>query len=196
MDENPYAAPGLEASLPAREAHVHTGSMPWFAVGTRKLFVMTLLTFGLYLIHWFERQYRFQKRTWGDASWPLARGIFSVLFANELFRRVERAAKAIGIQPSWRARTMATLFVVSAILGRVFDQISATSTGIGIAIVNLLTLFGLAYPLYRVQATVNALLEREFGNFERNERFTVWNWIMMACGAVAFVFLVAGMTMQ
>lgn len=193
MDQNPYAAPSLNADLASTKAGVPATALPWFAVGTRKLLVMSILTLGLYVIHWFERQYRFQKRTWGESSWPLARGLLAVFYAHELFRRVERAAKAVEIRPSWTSSAMGALFVASAITGRVLDRISGASAARAVGILSFVTLVGLAYPVYRVQRTVNELLAREFADFERNERFTVWNWLAAAVGALALVLAIVGM---
>lgn len=64
MQQNPYAAP--TADLDARPAS--RDQQAWFAVGTRKLLVMSVLTFGLYTIHWFERQYRFQKNVRAESN--------------------------------------------------------------------------------------------------------------------------------
>jgi hypothetical protein len=194
LDQNPFAAPTTD--LDVRPAGATLGQQAWFAVGTRKLLVMSVLTFGLYTIHWFERQYRFQKGVRGEATMPLARGIFSIFFANELFRRVESAAHGAGVERSWTGSGMGGLFIVSAVAGRILDRISGKLTtgtvSSVLAVVSTLLLFGLAYPLVQVQGTVNEVLDRTNASRERNETFTGWNWLLMILGGGLLVMGVIG----
>ncbi|HET7542085.1 MAG TPA: hypothetical protein VFK05_19595 [Polyangiaceae bacterium] len=189
MDQNPYAPPTLAADVPLANVRVPAQAMPWFAVGTRKLFAMCVLTLGLYVIFWFFCQYRAQKRAFRESTWPFARAFFAVLYAHELFRRVERAAKAADVQQSWTYGGMGVLFVVSAIVSRVLSRVSDSGP---VTLLTLTMVFGLAYPVYRVQGTINDLLAREFGDFERNERFSVWNWLVGGLGALVIVAAVVG----
>jgi MFS family permease len=192
LERNPYAAPTADVGVPTA-----TISQPaWFAVGTRKLFVMSVLTFGLYTIHWFERQYRFQKSARGESLMPLARGIFSIFYAKDLFQRVEGAAARANIGQDWTASGMAGLFIVSAVLGRIMDRVSGKlTTGALSAVLALgssVLLLGLAYPLVRVQGTVNQVLDKANPNGERNESFTLWNWLLMLVGGGLLVLGVIG----
>jgi len=194
MEQNPYAAPSSHADSPAmEESH---GPLPWFAVGQNKLMVMALCTGGLYVVYWFERQFRFQKQALGERSWPLARGLFSIFFAHDLFRRIQIAARYLEIRASWSAKSQATTFVVCAILARIADRASAKLTSgttslvlslLGILFVALFTL-----PLVKVQGTVNEILERTQPNFVRNERFSVWNWLVIALGVTVLALAALG----
>jgi hypothetical protein len=192
LEPNPYAAP--TADLDVRP--VSLAQQAWFAVGTRKLLVMSVLTFGLYTIHWFERQYRFQKNVRGESTMPLARGIFSIFYANDLFRRVEGAAAGAGVGHGWKSSAMAGVFIASAVMSRMFDRISSKLTSGTVssvlALASTLLLFGLAYPLVRVQGTVNTVLGQTNPNSERNDTFTVWNWLLIVLGGGLLVLGVVG----
>jgi hypothetical protein len=195
LAQNPYAAPTADLDTrPALASALDTQA--WFAVGTRKLFVMSLLTFGLYTIHWFERQYRFQKRVRGESTLPLARGIFSIWYANDLFRRVEGAAERGGVGHGWTAGGMAGIFIASAVTNRILDRVSnKLTTGAfssALALASIALLFGLAYPLVRVQGTVNEVLDQTTPDRERNETFTAWNWLLMLVGGALIVMAVIG----
>jgi hypothetical protein len=188
LDPNPYAAPSLDVD--SQIAHGTTEATPWFAVGTRKLTVMSLVTMGLYGVYWFERQYRYQKRLRGEDSWPVARAIFSVFFANDLFKRVESAARGTGLNPPWTGKEMATIFVVAAIVGRVFDKVGEKiegPAGGALGALSLLAVLGLVYPIVKVQGTINELLTRDGRPFDSNEGFTAWNWIVLALGGIVIV---------
>lgn len=196
MDQNPYAAPSLDADVRVAGP---ADTMPWFPVGTRKLWVMSVLTFGLYFIHWFERQYRFQKYTRGESTWPLARGIGSIFFAHDLFKRVEFAAKGAGISPSWQANSMATLFVVTEIvtrlLGRIPEKLMSATTNTVLTLFTVALVAVIAYPVVQVQGTVNQLLLRVNPGHDKNEGFTVWNWLVIALGVVVLALMVLGMAL-
>jgi DNA-binding NtrC family response regulator len=172
LEHNPYAAPAANVGVRSGSAAA-LGEQAWFAVGTRKLLVMSLLSFGLYTIHWFERQYRFQKKLRGESTMPLARGIFSVFYANDLFRRIEAAAENAGAERDWTAGSMAGLFIASAVLNRIFARVSSKlTTGTVsslLALASIVMICGFAYPLVRVQRTVNELLIRANPHYERNE---------------------------
>jgi hypothetical protein len=196
LEQNPYAAPSLDVDARAEQAK-SSGTMQWFAVGTRKLWVMSLLTFGIYPIYWFERQYRMQKRARWESTWPLARAIFAVFFAHELFRRVESAAARVEIHPSWSSGVLGTIFVVSAVVSRILDKVTdklVTGTvGSVLTALSIVLVLGLAYPIVQVQGTVNRLLSRERPDYDKNERFTVWNWLAIGAGSLILALAVYGL---
>lgn len=195
VEQNPYAAP--KADLDVRSARATAlEEQAWFAVGTRKLLVMSVLTLGLYTIVWFERQYRFQKRVHRESTMPLARGLFSIFFAGDLFRRIERAARGVGVARGWRAGDMSALFIVSVLMNRILDRVSSKVT-IGpasavLSLVDTALLVVVAYPLVRAQGTLNEVLARTHPGGERNETFTVWNWLVMFIGGALLVMGLIG----
>jgi hypothetical protein len=195
VNQNPYAPPSMDADKAVRRIG-RSETLPWFAVGTRKLMVMSVLTIGLYSLYWFERQYRFQRRTRRESTWPLARATFSIFFAHELFRRVEGAASQADIQPSWTSGTMGILFVTSAVVGRLCERLSGSfvtgPTSTSLSLFGLFSVLGLAYPIVQVQGTVNRLLELERSDYDKNERVTVWNWLIIATGAVVLALAIFG----
>jgi hypothetical protein len=171
-------------------------SRPWFAVGIQKLWVMTLVTFGLYTVYWFERHFRFQRRATGEKTMPLARGIFAIFFAGDLFRRVRAAAHGAGIDVPWAADKLASTFVVLVIASRLFDRATGQITDPFAAMVTTLMVIGLgaavAYPLAQVQATVNELLARTEPGHPQNAGFTLWNWLVIGLFALAMIAVLAG----
>ena len=198
MDQNPYAAPSLEAD--ARVADVGLAeNLAWFPVGTRKLWVMSILSLGIYPVFWFERQFRFQKRARLNSTRPVWRAIFSVFFAHELFRSIEFTAAGSNIDRSWQASTMGGLFVASAIANRVLDRVSdklLTGTAASvIAAISIAMVAGLAYPIAQVQGTVNQILDRTNPGHDKNDRFTAWNWLVIALGALVLALATLGLVM-
>ncbi|MFO0722789.1 MAG: hypothetical protein U1E65_03320 [Myxococcota bacterium] len=183
--ENPFETPQA-APLPPTAAT----ALPWFAVGKNKLLIMTITTFGLYTIHWFERHYRRQKLLRNESTMPLARGIFSIFFANELFTRVHFDVETSGIMCGWKAKDLATIFIASAVVGRLIDRTVGNFGGVGGyvgALIGLGLLGGLAFPIVKVQESVNALLAQRYPGFDPNDRFTVWNWLLIVIGSLLII---------
>ena len=73
---------------PASAAAAATdAATPWFRVGTAKLLLMCVVTFGLYQIYWFYQQWRHVQRR-GERVHPALRTLFAAIFCYPLFRRV------------------------------------------------------------------------------------------------------------
>src|SRR6187401_1574907 len=69
---------------------------PWFRVGTAKLLLMCVVTFGIYEIYWFYQQWRHVQRR-GERVHPALRTLFAGLVCYALFRRVSQDATARGV---------------------------------------------------------------------------------------------------
>lgn len=109
---NPFAAPGVDGVVSAADG----GTYPaWFGASVRRVVVMTMLSYGLYAVYWFERQYRYRQRITREDLWPLARGVFLVIFAADLFERIAVAASSRGKPVSWSATTLAALVFVPVV---------------------------------------------------------------------------------
>jgi hypothetical protein len=123
---------------------------------------------GVYAVYWFERQYRFQKRARGESTWPLARGIFSVFYANDLFKRVEVAARGVSIRPEWQPGALASIYVAAVVAGRIFHyagQHLPLGSRAFLAFLSITsTVIGFLYVTMQVQSTVNDVLKREYSS--------------------------------
>lgn len=186
--ENPFATP--EAHAVARPEG--TWAAGWFAVGPTKVLVLTTVTLGFYAIYWFERQYRMQKRFYGEDTWPLARGVFSVFYAIDLFRRV----RALSSEQIWSADAMGWLYLGCAIVARVVDRLTMDAEA-GLAnglatLTSMALLGGMGFVLSQVQGHINAELDRVAPRREKNERFTVVNWLLIAAGSALIALGLAG----
>lgn len=189
--DNPFAPPEADVAPSATDAQ-----FPWFLVGTKKLVVMIFVTFGLYVVYWFERQYRFQKRVHGESTWPLARGLFSLFFAHDLFRRIAVENANEDLHHDWDASNLGRIYVVSIIASRVLDRVTRNTVDLAFSvIVTLLTiglLGGLAWPLFKVQGTINEIAAHTHPTIDRNENFTVWNGLVIVLGSILMFFAIVG----
>ncbi len=109
---NPFAAPDVDAVVSTADRATYP---PWFGASAQRVLVMTMLSYGLYAVYWFERQYRYRQRIAREDLWPLARGVFLVIFAADLFERIAVAASSRGKPVGWSATTLAALVFVPVV---------------------------------------------------------------------------------
>jgi hypothetical protein len=178
-DTNPFEAPAaaLEPTPRAERTVVPVATQPFFAVGVRKLWIMTIVTFGLYTVFWFERHFRFQKRLNGEDSWPVLRAIFAVLFAQDLFLRVAANSAA---EPPWQASRLAWQFGLSAVFGNVMSRIPGDHPVT--AWLSALSVVGIGLATTRCQAVVNTSLRDQGFTSDLNEGLSVLNWLAILVG--------------
>ncbi|MBI3289772.1 zinc ribbon domain-containing protein [Candidatus Microgenomates bacterium] len=73
------------------------------AIDVSKLLVMSFLTFGIYEIYWFYKQWKFVKNTKTLEITPWARALFAPLFAYQLFKHVFDLSKDKNGKAGWLA---------------------------------------------------------------------------------------------
>jgi hypothetical protein len=109
-----------------------------------KLATLSLVTFGLYEIFWFYRNWKKLKARGADLM-PIMRSIFAPLFSHALFRAVQEEAGRRRVDYTWRPGSMAIAFLVLTAAWRLPDPWW------------LVCLFTFV-PLMSVQGTINDLL--------------------------------------
>ena len=150
---------------------------PWFRVGTAKLLLMCVVTFGVYEIYWFYQQWRHVQRR-GERVHPALRTLFAGLFCYALFRRVSQDATQRGIARAPSAVACAIAFVALAITVRLPDPWSTLS---------LLQLL----PLALVQRAASAAALAAVPGADPNTRLTPINWLGVAFGVMILVLTAA-----
>lgn len=185
MSESIYAPPVAEV------ADTPTDEPPFYLVGTKKFYWLSLLTFNLYFVYWSYRNWRNIKRDTGESLWPVPRGIFFIFFTHSLFNNVSERLKTIGAQFAWRPGTDATLFVVFIILSNVLSRLSDRGIGspmtdlASVAFVPLLPLL-----LLRGQRAINLACGDPDGS--QNQGLTVVNWVWMVLGGLVWLLAIFG----
>jgi hypothetical protein len=191
---NPYAPPAVTDTVPA--ATIPRPEQEWFAVGTSKLLVMCVTTWGVYAVYWFAKQFHYQSRAHWEPMRPFFRALFSVFYARQLFRRVEVAAGKAGVAYDWRTGSLATVYILSTLMHGVMDRADAGPLTHARVLTTVVLVLGVTYPLFRVQSTMNDLLDRTDPQRDRNEKYTVWNWPVMIAGALLLVLTAVAPLLQ
>src|SRR6266487_5947119 len=92
---------------------------PSYSVSCTKLAVMSVCTFGLYLLHWFYKQWEKvidQPEPKGFVSLnkprPYLRAVFSVIFCYPLFRRVKKVSRELQLSSTFFPAPTAILYLL------------------------------------------------------------------------------------
>ncbi|HEV3008209.1 MAG TPA: hypothetical protein VGX52_04165 [Burkholderiales bacterium] len=173
---NPYAPPAAKvedaAALPESEA-------VFFAVSGLKLAVMSIVTFGLYEIYWFYKNWKcVQRNTGDDVSAPL-RAVFYPLISYPLFKRIRSHARSSGVESDFPAGVLAIAVFLVALLWRLPDPWW------------LVSFFGFL-PLLPVQRAVNAVNRKLAPAADANTRFRGWNIFGLIAGGIVLALTVTG----
>jgi hypothetical protein len=177
MKENPYAPPtAAVADVP--EA-LPDNSNPLFAVGTVKVFVMSLCTLGIYQLYWMYRHWRLiQARDRSDIM-PFWRAFFGVIWCWPLFKRVKEDGQTYGVSESFPAEVLAVLYIILNICWRLPDPWWL----IGLASTIVVTL---------VQQHANRVNLAAAPSHEPNNRLTGLNWIAVVLGGSLLLLALVG----
>jgi len=178
MKENPYAPPTAAVADVAEE--LPDNSNPLFAVGTGKVFVMSLCTLGVYQLYWMYRHWRLiQARDRSDIM-PFWRAFFGVLFCWPLFQRVKQDGETYSVGESFPAEILAVAYIILNISWRLPDPWWL----IGLASTIVVTL---------VQRHANRVNFAAAPAHERNDRLSGWNWAVVIPGGLLLLLALTGM---
>lgn len=176
-------APGPERASSDADARATAAdaAAPWFRVGTAKLLLMCVVTFGLYQIYWFYQQWRHVQRR-GERVHPALRTLFAAIFCYPLFRRVSADAVDRGVPQVPSAVACAVAFVLLSMTWRLPAPWSSLS---------LLSLL----PLAMVQRAASAAALAAVPTADPNTRLTPVNWVGVVFGVSLLVMAVFAETL-
>lgn len=172
----------------------------FFPVSEGKLITLYIVSFGMYSIYWFYKNWKIQQATMDKKISPVWRSIFSIFFTHALFRRIDQQSVHLDKKHRFNANTLATLFVAAIIVSNVLDQltqltVSADMFGTvslnSIIVTSLILFFLSIYPLARVQATVNRINNDMLGYL--NHKYSFWNYALIATGIILWLLFALGM---
>lgn len=190
---NEQPAPPVSASLKAGQPLGTGSNTAFFPVSEGKLMTLYILSFGLYGVYWFYKNWKLQQASIDKKIHPVLRAIFSIFFTHSLFNRINLQAGHLEKKHKFNANVLATFFVAAIIISNILDRLSVTSgamettttTVTGIISVALFLLS--AYPLVKVQATVNRINNDLLGYL--NYKYSLWNYILIVPGSVFWLLI-------
>ncbi|MEM7113339.1 MAG: hypothetical protein AAF614_12965 [Chloroflexota bacterium] len=152
----------------------------FYVVSTRKFALLYLLTFGVYFVYWFYKNWAYYKHKHSYTIHPIARTMFPVFFIHRLFNAIDEQLKIEEMPFRWYPDLSATIFVILAIGKYLMDDL------IGITyVVSLLPFVFLIiqyFILLRVQEAINFSQHDPLG--ESNSQLTGTNYFWMIVGVL------------
>ena len=170
---------------------------PFFPVSEGKLITLYILSFGLYGIYWFQQNWKRQQPMMDKKIYPVWRAIFSIFFTHSLFKRIDQQAVHLPQQHKFNANVLATFFVAAIVVSNVVDRISINTdiaqsiTNTTLIITSIVLFLFSAYPLAKVQATVNRINNDMLGYL--NHKYSAWNYVLIILGTVTWLVLAMGL---
>ncbi len=182
----------LENNKPLQE-----NSTAFFPVSEGKLITLYILSFGLYGVYWFYKNWKLQQKSMDKKIYPVWRAIFSIFFTHSLFKRIAQQASHLEHKHQFNANALATFFVAAIVVSNIMERLSMNTSLLenitsNTVIISSLTLFFLsAYPLAKVQATVNRINNDMLGYL--NHKYSLWNYVLIVFGLVFWLMVAMGL---
>ncbi len=180
MTDAIYAPPKAEVTAPI-------GDVPrYYAVAPYKFMLLSILTFGLYFVYWFYRNWRQIKIVDNEDTWPPARGFFYIFFTHSLLADVDANFVSQGRTYEWKPTLIATVFVIltlaSNFMSRIFD-VDTMSIWLDLSIMVIPIV--LASILLVAQKAINDALN-DVGGLA-NASLTAANWVWLVLGGLLWL---------
>lgn len=175
----------------AVEPVVATGQIEYYSIYPGRLFLFSILTFNLYEIYWFYRNWLAVKKAEGTNIQPFWRAIFTVFFCYEFFTKVLRTAKSNGYTDSYSAGWMATAYIVLLLAGNALGRANGIDPGsylLGLIILLILT----PLPLLPIQRAINFNNAKIVPHHSVTKTFTAWEVTLIIVGILLTALVVLG----
>jgi hypothetical protein len=160
----------------------------FYIVSKNKLIIMSLLTFGCYVIYWNYKNWKTYRAATGEKIWPLARTIFGLFFIYSLYMRIDRQLRVAKRHYNWHPYSLVLCAVLNACIN-IYGALFAINHHILILIGLASLTFG-TYCQLRVQAAINHYEQDPAGR--QNAKITLANFAWIALGGVFWFFFIYG----
>jgi len=173
----------------------------FFPVSEGKLITLYILSFGLYGVYWFYKNWKLQQPGMDKKIYPVWRAIFSIFFTHSLFKRINQQASHLKTEHRFNANALATFFVITIVISNVLDRVFGAAQPSGnlpsslmnnsIIITSLVIFILSVIPLVKAQATVNRINNDMLGYL--NHKFNLWNYVLIALGSISWILIMLGL---
>jgi len=170
MGDNVFAPP--KAKLEDKK-----DSQPFFITSSRKLWILTIMTMGLYYYYWLYKQWQYHKYHYDSKIMPVMRTIFSVFYIYPLFLSVDAAAKQSKIKPVINLKLLAVLTIIIVIAEGVIDWMAQFEAFTYWGYLGYLLMYFSLVPFFIVQLTINQVLGDPKG--ATNDTLSVYNYLFI-----------------
>lgn len=151
-----------------------------FPVSAVKFAVMSVVTFGLYDVWWFYRNWAYLKQRHTLKISPFWRGWFVLFFGYDLLKRIKTEAAERGLVADYSPGWLILIYILVAF--------------VGFRLPGLFYFVGLLgfVPLLPVVNVINWLNEDRVPQEAMNKRFSPWNILAIVVGGLLLLLAVYG----
>jgi hypothetical protein len=156
-------------------APLASNQAPCFPVSLLKLAVMSICTFGMYQVYWFYKNWNLIKQRQRSNILPFWRTFFTVLFCYQCFDEIREQARKLALPQLPPAGPLAAGWIITNLL----------------FMLPVVWIFSFVFilPVQRVANRINSIATP---HHEVNQRFTGWNWVGIALGAIWLLLAIIG----
>jgi hypothetical protein len=158
---------------------IQMGQPLFFPVSRLKLIIMSIVTFGIYELYWFYKNWKLIKQRTGDNIMPFWRAFFGVIFCYSCFKEIKEVAKTQNVTFPSTPGLLATIWIVFTITWRLPDPY-------------WLVCLSAPLVLLPIQKTINNLNAVVAPNHNPNSRFSAWNIVGIIFGVIWLLLAFVG----
>jgi hypothetical protein len=155
------------------------GQPVFFPVSPVKLVVMSTVTFGIYELYWFYKNWKLIKQRTESDIMPFWRAFFGVIFCYSCFKEVKEIATSREVSFPSSPGILAVVWILLTLSWRLPDPYW---------LVGWLTPF----VLVPIQNVINRLNITIAPSHDPNSRFSGWNIVGIIFGGIIFVLCILG----
>jgi hypothetical protein len=173
-----------------------TGDSEFYVVSKRKLAILFLSTFTLYILYWYYKNWdRYKGRhpeasRYGSTVSPVPRAVFWMFFTHALFRKIKAYGHDHPTIARWHSGWHATVLVALMLLANFIDVLIGGGAG---DIASFASIFVLLPLFLKAQEKINLSCGDPEG--KGNDRLSKANWAWVIAGGVLWVLLITGVVL-
>lgn len=177
-------------SINTERANRALGNTPYFSMTPVRLVTLSLLTFGIYDLYWFYRNWKQIRAATDEKLSPFWRVVFTVFYIWPLFQRITDAAETRGYKMPAPPNVLSLLYVVGIIAGNALAKIDEFNLAYSFTAIALLMVTSLV--LAPIQAAANFNNSRLPKNVQQIPRKKVPEIIVIAIGIIVAILAMIG----
>ncbi len=192
---NPYAAPTADANFAPGPQVGEQAIGSYYAMSVTKLWIMSVLTFGLYNLAFFYRHFRHLRDHQQQDVSPFWRTVFSPFMYFGLNSQISSAAQFKQVHVPAMLGAAPALYLGANAIGRVLDRMS-DETAVGATLLSFALVPVATYALTTTQTAVNRILEKEGYSGPVNSGATAGSIVLGILTALLWIFALMGTFME
>ncbi len=170
--------------LPEKNTKSH--GIKFYSMSLPRLYFLTIITFGIYEIYWFYRNWKAIKEAHPQKMSPFWRSIFQIFYAWPLFKEIKESAHKHGYKVNFSAGGLALVYAVILLVSNGVSRIPEYNSGVIVATIILALIYAL--PLFPIQKAINFNNRKQPG--PEPEKGTTGEVILIFVGALITVGII------